>query len=56
MGREKDRKLQRRKRRCAKLHKLKTRLALSKDFKERQRLIQKIIKISVYPPMDIRRE
>jgi hypothetical protein len=53
MGREKDRKLHRRQRRRAKLHKLKTRLAQSKDLKERQLLLQKIIKISVYPPLDI---
>jgi len=51
MGREIDRKL-RRKRRRNKLQKLKARLPQSKDLKERQHLIQKIIKISVYPPMD----
>ena len=56
MGREKDRKLRRRKRRRAKLHKLKAKYGQSKYLKEQQRLIQKIIKISVSPPMDIRRE
>jgi hypothetical protein len=56
MGREKDRKLHRRRRRRKKLHKLKARLAQTKDLKERQRLIQKIIKISVYPPTDIPEE
>jgi hypothetical protein len=53
MGREKDRKLNRRRRRRTKLHKLKARLAQTKDLKERQRLIQKINKISFYPLMDI---
>jgi hypothetical protein len=53
MAREKDRKLRRRRRRRAKLHKLKARLAQTKDLRERDRLIQKIIKISVYPPEDI---
>jgi hypothetical protein len=56
MGREKDRKLRRRKRRRAKLHKLKVRLAQSKDLKERQRLIQKIQKVSLYPNKDIPKE
>ena len=56
MGREKDRKLRRRRRRRQKLHKLKARFSQSKDLKERQYLIQKIIKISVYPPMDIPRD
>lgn len=56
MGREKDRKLRRRRRRRAKLHKLKARLAQTKDLKERQGLIQKIRKISVYPNLDIPRE
>jgi len=56
MGREKDRKLHRKRRRRKKLHKLKARLAQSKDLKERQYLIQKIEKISVYPPKDIPRD
>jgi hypothetical protein len=56
MGREKDRKLRRRKRRRAKLHKLQVRLAQSKDLKERQHLIQKIQKVSLYPNMDIPNE
>jgi hypothetical protein len=56
MGREKDRKLRRRKRRRAKLHKLKVRLAQTKDLKERQRLIQKLQKISLYPTLDIPKE
>jgi hypothetical protein len=52
MGREKDRKLRRRKRRRAKLHKLKARLAQTKDLKERQRVIQKLKKVSLYPHME----
>ena len=56
MGREKDRKVRRRRRRRDKLHKLKTRLTQTKDLKERQRLIEKILKISVYPPEDIPRD
>ena len=56
MGREKDRKLRRRRRRQTKVHKLKARIAQSKDLKERQRLVHKLLKISVYPPMDIPRE
>lgn len=56
MGREKNRKLRRKQRRRAKLHKLKARLAQSKDLRERQRLIEKIIRISVYPPEDIPRD
>jgi hypothetical protein len=53
MGREKDRKLRRKKRRRAKLRKYKHRLAQTRDLKERKRLIQKIWKISIYPPDDI---
>ena len=56
MGREKDRKLHRRKRRRAKLHKLKAKLAQTKDLKDRQRLIEKIRKISVYPNLEIPRD
>jgi hypothetical protein len=56
MGREKDRKLRRKRRRRAKVHKLKARIAQSKDLKERQRLIHKLLKISLYPPMDVPRE
>lgn len=56
MGREKDRKLRRRKRRRAKLRKLKARLSQTKDLKERQRLIQKILKISVTPTPDVPKE
>jgi hypothetical protein len=52
MGREKDRKLRRRKRRRTKLHKLKVRLDQTKGPKERQNIIQKINKISFYPMMD----
>jgi hypothetical protein len=52
MGREKDRKLRRKKRRRAKLRKLKTRLAQTKDLKERQRLIQKLQKVSLYPALE----
>lgn len=56
MGREKDRKLRRRKRRRAKIHKIKARLAQTKDPKERQRLIRKLVKISVYPSLEAPRE
>jgi len=56
MGREKDRKLRRRKRRRAKLHKLKARLVQTKDLKNRQQLIEKIRKISIYPNQDISRD
>jgi hypothetical protein len=56
MGREKDRKLRRRRRRRQKIHKLKTRLAQTKDPTVRRRLILKIVKISIYPPLDIPRE
>lgn len=53
MGTEKARKLNRRRRRRRKLHKLKARLSESKDPKEREYLIEKIKKISVYPPTDL---
>jgi len=52
MGREKDRKLRRRKRRQAKLRVLKNKLGQTKDPKTRQELIQKINKISFYPMKD----
>jgi len=53
MGTEKDRKLNRRRRRRRKLHKFKSRLAQTKDLKERKWLIEKIHRISFYPPTDI---
>jgi len=56
MGREKDRKLRRRRRRQVKVHKLKARIAQAKDLKERQLLVRKLLKISLYPPVDIHRE
>ena len=56
MGREKDRKLNRKRRRRQKLHKYKARLAQTKDPAERQKLIQKILRISVYPLDDIPKE
>ena len=52
MGREKDRKLNRRRRRVNKLHKLKNRLAKSTDLKEKEYLTEKINKISYYPMVD----
>lgn len=55
MGREKDRKLRRRRRRRAKLQKLQARLTHAKDLKERDRMIQKIHRISIYPPEGIPR-
>jgi len=56
MGTEKDRKLNRKRRRRRKLHKFKSRLAQTKDPKERLRLIEKIHRISFYPPTDIPKE
>jgi hypothetical protein len=56
MAREKDRKLRRRRQRRAKLRKLKAKLAQASDLKERQRLIEKITKISVYPTGDFPRD
>lgn len=53
MGREKDRKLRRKKQRRAKLRKLKARLAQTKDKEERQRLIRRMKKISFHPITDI---
>jgi len=53
MGREKDRKLRRKKQRRAKLRKYKVRLAQTKDLKERERLTEKIRKISLYPMKDL---
>ena len=53
MGREKDRKLHRRQRRRKKLHKLKAKLAQTKDLKKRQQITEKIAKISVYLPNDL---
>lgn len=48
-GREKDKKLKRRRRRKKKLKALKTRLAESKNLEERERLIEKIKSVSIYP-------
>jgi hypothetical protein len=56
MGTEKKRKLNRRRRRRQKLKKYKSRLAQTKDPKERRRLIDKIHRISFYPPTDIPKE
>lgn len=56
MGREKDHKLNRRRRRRRKLQKYKARLAETEDPKERRRLIDKIYRISFYPPTDIPKE
>jgi hypothetical protein len=52
MGREKDRKLNRRRRRVTKLRKLKKKLANSTDPKKKQNLTEKIRKISFYPIVD----
>ena len=46
MGREKDRKLNRRRRRVTKLHKLKSKLAKSTNRKEKEYLTEKINRIS----------
>lgn len=56
MGREKDRKLNRRRRRVTKLRKLKNRLAKTTTPKEKEYLIEKINKISFYPMKDIPKE
>jgi hypothetical protein len=56
MSRERDRELRRRRQRRQKIHKLKVRLAQSKDLREKQRLIDKIQRISVYPNQSIPRE
>lgn len=53
MGREKDRELRRRQQRRRKLRKLKAKLAQSQDHRERQRLIEKILRISFFPPEDL---
>jgi hypothetical protein len=53
MGREKDRKLRRRKRRRKKLQHLKAQLAQTKDLKKRQQILEKIRKRSVYLSNDI---
>lgn len=52
-GREKDRKLRRRRRRQNKLRKLKTRLKNTKDLDKRAFLIEKIKKVSIYDPEDL---
>lgn len=49
MGRQVDRELRRRRRRQKKLRRLKARLAQTKDPAERERLIDKIRRISYYP-------
>jgi hypothetical protein len=56
MSREKDRELHRRRRRRQKIHKLKVKLAQSKDLKEKQKLIQKLQRISIYPNQSAPRE
>ncbi len=53
MGTEKKRKLNRKRRRRKKLQKFKARLTQTKDPKERKWLIEKINRISMYPPKDI---
>ncbi|MCJ7700100.1 MAG: hypothetical protein MUO62_00820 [Anaerolineales bacterium] len=56
MGREKDRKLNRRRRRLTKLRKLKVRLAQTRDLKERQDLMRRISKTSMRPQVDNAKE
>ena len=48
-GREKDRKLKRRRSRRKKIKKLKSRLVEVKNLEEKERIIEKIKKISLYP-------
>ncbi len=54
MSRVRDKELRRRRQRRAKLHQLKAKLAASKDAKERERLMEKIRRISVYLPNDLK--
>lgn len=56
MGREKDRKLRRRRRRKNKLHKFKQRLKNATKLEERQFLVDKIRRISLNPKQDIPEE
>lgn len=51
-GREKDRKLHRRQRRHKKLRKLQAQMAQTKDLKTREKIEDKIKKISVHFPSD----
>ena len=51
MFRERDREIRRRRRRRAKLRRLRARLAETTDPKERQRIIEKIRKISPLAPI-----
>lgn len=48
-GREKDRKLRRRRDRRKKLKKLKSQLEVVKNLEEKERIIEKIKMISIYP-------
>ncbi len=48
-GREKDKELKRRRRRRTKVKKLKGQLVKSKNLEEREHLIKKIKRISIYP-------
>ena len=48
-SREKDKKLNRSRRRRNKIKRLKSKLTKAKNLEERERLIEKIKKISVYP-------
>ena len=52
MGREKDRKLNRRRRRVTKLRNLKNRFTKATTLKEKENLTEKINKISIYPMKD----
>jgi hypothetical protein len=56
MGREKDRKLNRRRRRVTKFRNLKNRLAKATNSEEKKYLIEKINKISYRPFKDIPKE
>jgi len=56
MGRQKIRDMHRKQRRQRKLRNLKQRLAETKVPKEREALIEKIRKISMYPDKDAPRE
>ncbi len=54
MSRIRNKELRRQRQRRAKLHQLKARYAASKDAKERERILEKIRRISVYLPNDLK--
>ena len=53
MGRERDKELRRRRRRKEKLRRLRAKLAATTDPQERERIIQKIRRISPWAPIEV---